>query len=138
MIDTKKEKLKGFIPKTISSGQAKDTGMAMVLICLLIGYFFHVQQFIVISILLLLINMIWPNIYKPAAKLWLGLSNLLGTVMSKILLSILYFVIVTPVGLLRRLLGKDSLQIKKWKKGRASVFRERSQKFKLEDIKNPF
>ena len=90
MIDIKNEKIKGFFLKTISSGQAKDTGMAMVLICLLIAYFFHVQQFIVLSILLLLINMIWPDIYKPAAILWLGLSSLLGTVMSRILLSILY------------------------------------------------
>jgi len=37
VIDIKHEKHLGFIPAHITPEQAKDTGMAMVLICLLIG-----------------------------------------------------------------------------------------------------
>jgi len=138
MIDLSLKKIKGFIPRTISPDQAKDTGMAMVLICLLIAYIGQKQQFGGIAILLLLINMIWPNIYKPVAKVWLGFSHLLGTVISKVFLSILFLGLVIPVGLLRRSLGKDSLQVKKWKKGRDSVFKVRDHEFTSEDITHPY
>lgn len=127
-----------FIPKTITKDQAKDTGMAMVLICLLIAFFAEIRFFYSLAILLLLINMIWPNIYKPVAKVWLGLSHLLGSIMSKIILTIVFIVLVLPVGLIRRALGKDSLQLKKWKKDRVSVFKIREHEFTSDDINHPY
>jgi len=126
------------MPKKITGDQAKDTGMAMTLIFILIGYFYHKQYFIGWAILLLVLTMTWPNLYKPAGRLWFGLSYVLGTVMSKILLSILFFTIVTPIGLIRRLTGSDPLQLKKWKKDRASVFRVRNHTFSSADLKNPY
>ncbi len=138
MIDTFKKEKQGIIPKQISPDQAKDTGMAMVLICLLIVLIGHKQQFLGLGVILLLINMIKPTLFKPVAKVWLGFSHLMGTVMSKIILTILFFGMVTPIGLLRRCLGKDSLQLKKWKKDRTSVFRVRNHLFKPVDIKHPF
>ena len=56
-----------------------------------------------------------PRIYRPVAVFWLGFSDLLGAVMSKILLSIVYFAVVTPIGILRRLAGKDSLKLRAFK-----------------------
>jgi len=138
MIDTVKKEKQGIIPKQISPDQAKDTGMAMVLICLLIVLIGHKQQFLGLAVILLLINMTKPTLFKPVAKVWLGLSHVMGTVMSKIILTILFFGMVTPVGLLRRSFGKDSLQLKKWKKDRTSVFRVRDHLFKPDDIKHPF
>lgn len=138
MVDTTLKKINKFIPKTISPDQAKDTGMAMVLICLLIAFFGQKQQLGGVAILLLMINMICPKIYKPVAKIWLGLSHLLGTIISRVLLSIIFFGLVMPVGLLRRFLGKDSLQLKKWKKGRDSVFKARDHEFTSEDITHPY
>ena len=132
------EKIGKLVPKTISTDQAKDTGMAMVLICLLIAFFGQKQQLFVIAILLLLVNMTWPKIYKPVAKIWLGLSHLLGTIVSKVVLSVIFFGLVMPVGLARRILGKDSLQVKKWKKGRDSVFKARDHEFTSEDISHPY
>jgi hypothetical protein len=80
MIDSTIKKIREFIPKTISADQENDTGMAMVLICPAIAFFGQKQQLCVIAILLLPVNMIWPKIYKPVAKIWLGLSHLLGTI----------------------------------------------------------
>ena len=138
MINTVKKENQGFIPKNISPDQAKDTGMAMVLICLLIVLIGHKQQFLGVAVVVLLINMTKPILFKPLAKIWLGLSHLMGTVMSKIILSILFFGMVTPLGFIRKCLGKDSLQIKKWKKERTSVFRIRDHLIKADDIKHPF
>jgi len=138
MIDRTLKSGAGFIPKQITRDQAKDTGMAMVLICLLIGYFSHKQSFIGAAILLLLVDMTWPSLYMPVGKLWFGLSHMLGTVMSRVVLSILFFILVTPVGLVRRLLGSDALQLKKWKKNQSSVFKVRNHTFTAKDIQHPY
>lgn len=138
MVKTVFKKLREFIPKVISSEQAKDTGMAMVLICLLIAVLGHQRPFVGVAVILLLINMIWPGIFKPLAKVWFGFSRLLGAFVSRILFSIIFIVLVIPVGLLRKLLGKDPLQIKKWKKGPDSVFKVRDHEFAPYDIAHPY
>jgi len=124
--------------KEISGIQAKDTGIAMVLILLLLGYFLENMLYYKTAIPVLLLVMIIPNIFKPLAVIWLGLSHFLGTVVSRILLSVVFFLLVTPVGLLRRLLGYDSLQLKKFKKGRESVMKIRDVSFTPKDIERPF
>ncbi|MBW1836752.1 MAG: hypothetical protein JRI99_07345, partial [Deltaproteobacteria bacterium] len=78
MIDAKPNQKREFFPKNIDKNQAKDTGMAMVLICLLFGYFGQNNKLIALSIPLLIIDMIFPDIYRPLAKIWFGISNLLG------------------------------------------------------------
>jgi hypothetical protein len=110
----------------------------MVLICLLIAFWGGIQSFYSFAILLILINMIWPSAFKPVAKIWIGLSHILGSVMSRIILSIIFFVLVLPVGFVRRAIGKDSLQLKKWKKDHVSVFKPREHEFTAEDIKHPY
>ncbi|MFH1755649.1 MAG: SxtJ family membrane protein [Candidatus Latescibacterota bacterium] len=130
--------LYSIIPQKINRSQAKDTGMAMVLICLLLGVVWDKGGVLVLAIPLLVINMIVPGVFKPVAKIWLGLSTLLGTIMSRVILSILFLVIVTPVGLVRRWLGADSLQLKTWKKGQKSVFSIRDHKFESKEMENPY
>ena len=118
--------------------QAKDTGLAMVLICLLLGYFGKFPKFLPLSIALLLLTMAWPKAFKPLAGLWFGLSHLMGQVVSKIVLSLAFFLIVTPIGVIRRWMGADSLQLKKWKAGSASVFVERQGAIQDKDLLNPY
>ena len=118
--------------------QAKDTGMAMVLICLLLGFWGKFPRFLPVSIVLLIITMAWPNAFKPLAGLWFGLSHLLGNVVSKVILSILFFLVVTPIGLIRRWCGADALQLKKWKKGTDSVFVVREGAVEEKDLANPY
>lgn len=118
--------------------QAKDTGMAMVLICLLLGYFGKFPKFLGVSIILLLLTMAVPKIFKPLAGLWFGLSHVMGQVVSKILLSLAFFLIVTPIGLIRRWMGADAMQLKKWKQGSESVFVERQGAIQDKDLLNPY
>lgn len=138
MIDIVVQKGKGFIPKAVSRDQAKDTGMALTLVCLLIGYLGNRKQFLLAALVILLITMLVPRVLNPAAKLWFGLSHLLGTIMSNIMMAVLFFIIVTPIGLLMRLTGHDTLQLKKWKKDRGSVFKIREHTFTEHDIKHPY
>jgi hypothetical protein len=118
--------------------QAKDTGMALVLISLIVFFVTREIRYATIGAGLLLLDMIAPALYKPAAKLWFGLSAVLGAVMSKVLLSIIFFLVLTPMGLLRRLGGKDPMRMRQFKKGEDSVFRVRDHAFVAADIEQPY
>lgn len=118
--------------------QAKDTGMAMVLICLLLGSWGKFPKFLPVSLALLLITMIWPNAFQPLGTLWFGLSHVMSSVVSRVLLTVVYFVVVTPVGLFRRLSSADTLQLKKWQQGRDSVFIVREGPIQGKDLENPY
>jgi len=121
-----------------TNDQARDTGMAMVLICLLLAYWGQHPRFLPLAIVLLLLTMAWPKIFRPAAVLWFGFSHLLGTVVSKIFLTILFFGLVTPIGLIRRWAGRDTLQLRQWKKDTDSVLIERKGAILPEDLVNPY
>ncbi len=127
-----------FFQIEVNIQRARDTGMAMVLILLLLEIFIETGYFYKIAIPVLVINMTVPQVFYPIAYLWFGLAQLLGTVVSKILLFIIFAVIVLPVALIRRMMGKDSLMIKNWKKGTGSVFKTRDHLFQAADIDKPY
>ncbi len=138
MNDIRIETMNRFIPKQVTDREAKDTGMAMTLICLLIAFFGNAHFLYGLAILLLLLNMTWSGLFKPAAKVWLGFSHILGFVMSRVILSIIFFVLVVPIGWLRQSIGKDSMQLKRWKKDKGSVFKVREHEFSADDIEHPY
>ena len=112
--------------------------MAVVLIFMIIALFTGNDLYFKIAIPVLVMNMIYPMFYYYFAILWIGFSHLLGTVVSKIILSVLYFALVLPVALLRRLMGKDTLKLKLFKKSGGSVMHRRNHRFSSEDIVNPY
>ncbi|UCH20943.1 MAG: hypothetical protein JSU83_20875 [Deltaproteobacteria bacterium] len=118
--------------------QARDTGLALLLILLLIIYFSKNLGLVIPSIGVLVLIIVWPTIFRPFAPLWFGLSNLLGALVSKIILSMIFFLIVTPVGLLRRMFGRDSMRLKDWKNGQDSVLLERNHICTKKDIEKPY
>jgi hypothetical protein len=136
------EKLKGASPVprwlTSTSEQAKDTWMAMVLICLLLGYWGKFPKFLPVSLVLLILTMTWPKAFTPLAGLWFGLSHLLSSVVSRVILTVVFFLIVTPIGVIRRWTGADALQLKKWKQGKGSVFVVREGAVQGKDMANPY
>jgi uncharacterized membrane protein len=137
-MNSKQKNKSGIFLKHITKDQSKDTGMAMVLICLLFGYFSRKYHLISLAIILLIVNMIVPNVFQPLAKIWLGISQVLGTIMSKFLLTIIFFIVVTPAGMIRKVFGTDTLNLKKWKKDTHSVFTIRDHLFRPEDIDKPY
>jgi hypothetical protein len=127
-----------FSIKKMTKDQSRDTGMALVLLGLLIYLKTRRDGLLYTAMILHVVNMIWPRIYAPVAVLWLGLSHLLGTVMSKVLLSILFFGLVTPIGVLRRLFGKDSLKLREFKSSEESAMLVRNHLFAGQDIEKPY
>ncbi|NQU31699.1 MAG: hypothetical protein HQ521_00550 [Bacteroidetes bacterium] len=130
--------IKKFFSKNISNKQASDSGMAFVLILLLIGFFTKNYLYYQIAIPALILNMIYPRFFYLFAIVWLGISELMGAIVSKVLLTIIYVLLVIPVGLYRRIIGKDSLRLKDFKNERTSVMIDRDYKFSSQDIEKPY
>src|SRR5215475_13367306 len=122
----------------MTKDQSRDTGMAMVLLALLIYLKTRRNPYLYAAIFLHVVNMIVPAIFAPVAVVWLKFSDVLGSVMSRILLSILFFCLVAPIGILRRLMGKDSLKLREFRKSEDSVMLVRNHLFVGSDIEKPF
>ena len=54
-----------------------------------------------------------PRILKPIQKAWMTLALLMGWVMTRVLLSIVFYLVMTPIGIIARLTGKKFLDMKK-------------------------
>jgi hypothetical protein len=67
---------------------------------------------VVISGLFLLLAAFVPHVLAPANRLWTKFGLLLHNIVSPIALGILFFLVVTPTGLLMRLFGKDPLRLR--------------------------
>ena len=127
-----------FFKRPITKEQTKGTGMAMVLLLLLFSGAFKRETLVTIALVALIVDMTFPQLYRPVAVLWFGLSHLLGTVVSKILLTLVFFGVVTPIGLARKLMGFDSLRLKGFKSGENSVMVIRNHIFTGKDIEKPY
>ena len=66
-----------------------------------------------LAIIFLLATLIAPAILAPLNRVWYQLGLLLGRVVSPLVLGLLFFVLITPVALFTRLIGRDALRIKK-------------------------
>ncbi|WP_020675257.1 hypothetical protein [Geopsychrobacter electrodiphilus] len=121
-----------------SAEECKDAGLALVLICLICYLSLNLPFFILAAIILLLMAMTHPPLFQPFAIFWFALSKTLGEIASKIILSGLFFTLVLPIGLARRALGKDTMQLKLWKNGEESVFRTRNHSFEAKDLDLPY
>jgi hypothetical protein len=124
--------------KKITKDQSRDTGMAMVLLLLLLAVSPKRHGYLIGAIVLHVVNMIVPQVFRPVAVVWLGLSNLLGEVVPKVLLSVVFFLVVTPIGILRRLIGKDALKLRVFKGSQDSVMLERNHTFIGRDLEKPY
>lgn len=67
---------------------------------------------IIVSSIFLILGLLNSKILTPLNKLWFKFGILLGKVVSPLIMGIIFFFVVTPIGLFMRLLGKDLLNLK--------------------------
>ena len=65
-----------------------------------------------ISIVFLILGILNSKILNPLNKLWFKIGIFLGKIVSPLIMGIIFFLVVTPIGLLMRLMGKDLLNLK--------------------------
>jgi len=67
---------------------------------------------LIISIIFLFLGLVNSKILNPLNKLWFKFGIFLGKIISPLVMGIIFFLVVTPIGLLMRLLNKDLLNLK--------------------------
>ena len=124
--------------KKVNPEQARETGLALTFLALLIAWFTDSRLALLAGLLLQLMVMLRPLLFAPLTAPWLAFARHLGVVSNGLLLGVVFYCLVTPVGLLRRFFGADPLRLRQWRQGDVSVFRCREHRFCPEDLENPY
>ena len=97
----------------------RSFGVTIGIILLLIGGFLFYKEresfqiFLYIAGAFIGFGLIIPIILKPIYLIWMIFAVILGWIMTRFILSLLYYVVITPIGVVMRTFGKDFLDIKK-------------------------
>ena len=89
---------------------------------------------LIVSIIFLLLGIINSRFLTPLNLLWFKFGMLLGIIVSPIVMGLVFFLVVTPTGMIMRILNKDLLRLKK--KNIKTYWIERSSI--KSDMKNQF
>ena len=83
--------------------------------------------FAALGLLITLTGLTVPQVLKPLNKIWMTISIILGWFMTRIILTILFYIALTPIGLLSKLFKKDFLDLN-IEKERQSYWQKRERK----------
>ena len=103
-----------------SSNEIRKFGLVIAIALGVIGIFVYVKfaNFDVvgwlwgIGLLFLILGFILPSVLRPVYRIWMLLAYFIGGIVSRVILTVLFYVVLTPTGLVLRLFGKDVLDQK--------------------------
>ncbi len=65
-----------------------------------------------VALALFTLAVVFPIVLKPFHRVWMAVGEALGWVNSRIILSVVYYVLILPIGAIRRLRGHDPMRRK--------------------------
>ena len=106
------------MPQNIKISSNRSFGIVFFFVFLVIALYPFINSgelrlwSLLISIIFLILGLINSKILTPLNKIWFKFGLLLGKIISPIIMGIIFFCVVTPIGLFMRLLKKDILNLK--------------------------
>lgn len=98
----------------------------------------HFVYFLWPGLALVVLGTVFPALLKPLQKVWMAVAILMGWVMTRLLLSVLFYLAITPIALILKLTGKDILDIK-LAPAQSSYWKQRAHKdHRPEDYERQF
>lgn len=108
--------------KNINSSvkELRKFGIVVGVVLILIGFLFQTlwdsyNTYMILGVIgavLLLHGILFPKILLPLHKIWMTLAVILGFIMTRVILAVLFYFVVTVVGLIAKISGKDFLDRK--------------------------
>ena len=83
------------------------------------------QILLIFSVTLCFLGIAIPFILKPIYWVWMIFATILGWIMTRVILSLLFYIIITPIGLILRFFGKQFLELR-WDKSKESYWNFRT------------
>ena len=100
----------------ISSNRSFGLVFFVVFLLISIYPFLHGQNLrfwsLIVAIIFLALGLLNSKILTPLNKIWFKFGLLLGSIVSPIIMSIIFFFVVTPISFVMKILGKDILNLK--------------------------
>ena len=96
----------------------RSFGIVFFVVFLLVALYplFNGEEFriwsLIISIIFLILGLLNSKILAPLNKIWFNFGIFLGRIVSPLIMGIIFFLVVSPIGFIMRLLGKDVLNLK--------------------------
>jgi len=118
--------------------QNTDFGMVLTLALLVTGLIGHIHILYVIAIFTLIVTAQFPVLFDPFSWVWFKFAKFTEMFFSIVVLSVVFYLVVTPIGLWRRWFAKDELLLRSFKKNKKSVFIVKDTIYKKEDLENQF
>jgi|SRR5450432_471371 hypothetical protein len=122
----------------ISKEQTREFGMVTVLVTCFFAFYLKKNNLTPVIFILSLLTLLFPLIFYPFAFVWFGFSKIMGKVSTGILLGVVFFIIVIPVGLIRKMMQLDGLKIKQFKKSTGTVMVKREHIYVDSDLLHIF
>ena len=88
---------------------------------------------LIISFIFIILGLLNSKILTPLNKLWFKFGVILGKIISPIIMGIIFFLVVTPIGLIMKVLGKDLLRLKYNKKDNTYWIKKNGPKSKMKN-----
>ena len=97
--------------------ELRDFGLIMAgMLCLMFGlvlpwifgYSIPYWPFI-LAFVFAIVALLQPVLLGPVNSVWLKISNVLGWINTRLVMGIMFFLLIAPIGIIMRLLGKDTL-----------------------------
>ena len=104
--------------KDIKIGSNRSFGLVFFVVFLLISIYPFLKDgniriwSLIISFIFLVLGLLNSNLLSPLNKLWFKFGLFLGKIISPIIMGIIFFLVVTPIAVIMRLLKKDLLNLK--------------------------
>ena len=96
------------------------------------------QILLTFGVTLCILGIVIPFILKPIYWVWMIFATILGWIMTRVILSLLFYTIFTPIGLIPRVFGKQFLELR-WDKSKGSYWNYRTiNHLKMEDYEKQF
>ena len=85
------------------------------------------------SVIFFLLGITNSKLLNPLNKIWFNFGILLGKMISPLIMGIIFFLVVTPIGLIMRVFGKDILSLKHNKKNKSYWIEKNGPKSKMKN-----
>ena len=121
----------------------RNFGITIGLFLMILGgilFWKEIEDYIIVTfvgIVFIVYGLGLPIILKPIYLFWMIVSSILGWIMTRVVLSILFFTMITAIGLISKLFGKQFLDLK-WDNSKKSYWDQRQGKPEKSSYENQF
>jgi hypothetical protein len=125
------------------TGRLRNFGLLVGTVLFVLGAVFWIRHrtffawFLIPGVVLMVAGGIAPRALKSVYVVWMTLAIVLGFIVSSLLLMVLFFLVITPIGLVARLVGKDFLK-RRLNRSAESYWTARMPARKKEDYERQF